>query len=278
MKIYTRAGRLSFLEMTFPDGQPHFELLRGDEFRDCTIEAPIRNADELLRILLAKDALTTSGYTVALDVRYLLGARMDRAIDRQQPFTLAVVARVLNQAGFKRIRVFDPHSPMSASLLSADTVLPIPQVQAAIEAQPSDVLIVAPDAGATPRVNAILTALGLDERYRVVQCYKDRDSQTGRLSGFRVGDPGIVRGRACLIVDDLCDGGGTFIGLAKELRAAGARSVDLYVTHGIFSKGIALAGIDRIFTTDSYFNWSDGKGFVVLPAEMDKTETLTLSG
>ena len=45
-------------------------------------------------------------------------------------------------------------------------------------------------------------------------------------------------GRNCLIVDDICDGGGTFIPLAKKLKNAGAKTVTLYVTHGIFSKGL----------------------------------------
>ena len=57
-----------------------------------------------------------------------------------------------------------------------------------------------------------------------------------------------------LIVDDLCDAGGTFIGSAQVLRDAGARSVSLYVTHGLFSKGVGNLleqGIDRIYTTSS---------------------------
>jgi len=56
-----------------------------------------------------------------------------------------------------------------------------------------------------------------------------------------------------MIVDDICDGGATFILLAKELYAAGAKEVNLFVTHGIFSKGLIPlyeAGIKRIFTQD----------------------------
>ena len=58
-----------------------------------------------------------------------------------------------------------------------------------------------------------------------------------------------------LIVDDLCDAGGTFIGSAQVLRDAGARSVSLYVTHGVFSKGVENLlnnGIDAIYTTTSF--------------------------
>ena len=65
---------------------------------------------------------------------------------------------------------------------------------------------------------------------------------------------GDVAGRDVLIADDLCDAGGTFIGSAAALREAGARSVSLYVTHDLFSKGVEYLlsqGIERIWTTSS---------------------------
>lgn len=83
---------------------------------------------------------------------------------------------------------------------------------------------------------------------------KHRDVQSGQLTGFAL-LAGDVRGRDVLIVDDLCDAGGTFIGAAQVLRQHGARSVSLYVTHGIFSKGVEhllAQGIDNIYTTTSY--------------------------
>jgi len=99
-----------------------------------------------------------------------------------------------------------------------------------------------------------------------LQCTKRRDPATGRLSGFEV--PDFDRSEA-LIVDDICDGGGTFIGLAKELNrwsegasALAARAntpypplkkLYLYVTHGIFSRGLAelLKYFEKIYTTNS---------------------------
>ena len=62
-----------------------------------------------------------------------------------------------------------------------------------------------------------------------------------------------------VIVDDLCDGGGTFIGIAKDLRERGARRVFLIVTHAIFSKGLEpFRGLlDRVYCTNSFANFSD---------------------
>ena len=67
-----------------------------------------------------------------------------------------------------------------------------------------------------------------------------------------------VRDKVCLILDDICDGGGTFTGLSHVLRGTyGARAVDLFVTHGIFSKGLPLDGIRAVHTTDSYRPWRE---------------------
>jgi ribose-phosphate pyrophosphokinase len=101
----------------------------------------------------------------------------------------------------------------------------------------------------------------------VVECSKSRDVKTGRLSGFKVYADDL-QGRSCILVDDICDGGGTFIGLAKELKAKNAGALYLAVSHGVFSKGTDLLTevFDHIFTTDS-----------VQELQSDKVTTLALS-
>lgn len=84
------------------------------------------------------------------------------------------------------------------------------------------------------------------------QAEKVRDFDTGKLSGFTVPDMGEAE--RILIADDICDGGGTFVGLLDKIRETSSAPVDLYVTHGIFSKGLQiLEGFDRIYTTDSFY-------------------------
>ena len=82
--------------------------------------------------------------------------------------------------------------------------------------------------------------------------WRDRDVKTGKLKEFIV-YANDIDNQDCLIVDDICDGGGTFIGLAEELKKKGAGKLYLAVTHGIFSKG--FDGLDQyfeqIFTTNS---------------------------
>lgn len=273
MRIKAKSGDLPFKLFTFPDGQRHFELLLGSEFREATIEARIANAEELFDVLLAADALRSSGHhSVSLDIRYLLGARMDRRIGATHPSTLEIVARILRGAGFAKIRVLDPHSGVALHLLDAEAVLPVVPVSNVLSHYlASDTVIVAPDAGAAPRVQQLLARAATERRFRVVQGVKHRDPATGALSGFGVQDASVVDGKDCLILDDICDGGGTFTGLAATLKRYGAKSVDLFVTHGIFSKGVPLPGIRSIFTTDSYVKLAP-EGVIVLKVNMDTVE------
>jgi ribose-phosphate pyrophosphokinase len=89
----------------------------------------------------------------------------------------------------------------------------------------------------------------------VVQCDKIRDVKTGRLSGAQV-FANDLQGVDCLIVDDICDGGGTFLQLAKTLRSKNAGRIFLAISHGIFSNGTdALTNeLDGVFTTNSFYN------------------------
>ena len=108
--------------------------------------------------------------------------------------------------------------------------------------------LVSPDGGALKKIHKVAQFVGAKQ---VAECMKVRDVRTGQLSGFRTLETDF-NGETCLIADDICDGGGTFTGLAALLKSKGAGKVALAVSHGIFSKGFDLAGIDRIYCTDSF--------------------------
>lgn len=268
MRIYTPSGELPYKLFTFPDSQQHFKLLGQSEFKQATVEMPIRNAEELFTVLLIKDVLDANGYVTSLNIRYLLGARMDRRISRFEPFTLQIVAKTLLAAGFAKIRVLDPHSSITETLLGSETVMPFKAIDYVLQQHDiTNTVIIAPDAGAVPRIQKFM---GTSPKWPIVYCSKKRDMATGNLSGFAIQDPSFVKGKVCLILDDICDGGGTFTGLAEELLKAGALHVNLFVTHGIFSKGFTLLHIWQIFTTDSYKDWGlhvDSR-FISIPVRM----------
>lgn len=253
MRIYTKAGDLAFRVFTFPDGQPHFILETYErDFTSVTIELALRTPSDLFLLLLVSSVLRNSGYTtINVDIRYLLGARMDRAIDSLQPFTLEVVARVINSCGFSEVGILDVHSDVATRLIrNSVNVIPIEAAKQAILSSGANVFV-CPDKGASYRTQRIWVSTKYSTR--IIYCEKTRDPNTGALSGFKVNDYNPAEdGYVALITDDICDGGGTFVGLAKELRKAGAKKVYLYVTHGIFSKGLPLEEIDHVYTTDSY--------------------------
>lgn len=256
MKIYTRYYNLAFKTFEFPDGQPHFQLQTHDESPEVTIEARIKNPAELFMTCLAADVLHGRYQKVHLNIRYLMGARMDRRISEDEPFTLSVVGVTLRR-WFDTIQILDPHSDIALELLhpsaprSIFSVLPHGPIEQVLHALGPDVTIVIPDKGATARVRRLIPSA--NEAH--VQILKHREPSTGKILSMEIQNPTRV-GKSCLIVDDLCDGGATFMEAARLLRISGAEKVFLYVTHGIFSKSLPLPGIDTIFTTDSYHDWS----------------------
>lgn len=244
---------IGYEKLTFPDGQPHIKLNQVVEKKYVDITVSITSPDDLFDLMLVTEILTRSENDIHLYIRYLMGGRMDRPIDDQSPDTLSVVAMMLRDGtgyAFDSITVLDPHSEMSTRRLVAEAHYPLRDVWEMLENyRPEDVVIVIPDDGAKERVHRMTEGTAFT---RFVQGHKKRDPINGKLSGFSVDDIKTVEGYQCIMIDDLCDGGYTFTGIAKLLREAGAIQVDLFVTHGVFSKGRNLDGIDNIYTTNSY--------------------------
>ncbi|RYF96966.1 MAG: ribose-phosphate pyrophosphokinase [Chitinophagaceae bacterium] len=114
--------------------------------------------------------------------------------------------------------------------------------------QSTDFCLVSPDGGALKKIHKLAAFLEIDN---VVECMKERDVKTGALTSFKTTTESLS-GQTCFIIDDICDGGGTFAGTAKMLKEKGAAKVVLIVSHGIFSKGTAIEKVDEIYCTDSF--------------------------
>jgi ribose-phosphate pyrophosphokinase len=186
----------------------------------------------------------------------MFGQRSDRRFDKFQSFDLKLIADIINECEFDEVIVFDPHSDVTMALIDRSTkktsfeyvekaVLDIMEKQLLTDGFMTDLLLVSPDAGAFKKVFEYGKELNLP----VMGAMKHRD-RDGKIDLMFTHD---VSGKDCLIVDDLCDGGYTFVVLAKELRKQGARKVYLYVSHGLFSKGFMELhrNIDHIYTTNS---------------------------
>lgn len=184
---------------------------------------------------------------------YMPYSRQDRVIESNEPFSLKIFCNLLNGLELGEVVTYDPHSDVTPALL--DNVSIVPQHRIARKVIPADlladhnVLIVSPDAGAYKKTCKLMT----DDR-RLVLGMKVRN-KSGEIVQTRVHSSVDIKDKLCIIVDDICDGGKTFIELSKALYHQGAKAVQLYVTHGIFSKGLEpllQAGIDRFYTTNSF--------------------------
>ncbi len=232
---------------TYPDGVP---LILWD---DCDKpERLLLRARSLLSFIAAMyfaDSLRFRGYPIPeLILPCVPGARQDRLNDSgDYLFTLKSVANEINARGFPCVTLLDPHSSVTPALIERCRVIESDQY---FEGSPCEwSAVVAPDGSAEKRATAVAKLL----RLPLLHAWKKRDTLTGRLSGFGIQpiNLSVSEGRL-LFVDDLCDGGGTFIGLAAETAKFG-READLFVTHGYFSKGIAplLESFRRVIVTDS---------------------------
>jgi ribose-phosphate pyrophosphokinase len=276
--INPQQSDFSFKTFVFPDGQPHIKIDVGFGMSDVGTIQPksdipnpkytegveiitrIANPTDLFMVLLAKDALEASGFErFDLHIVYLMAARMDRLMTEGEPFSLRIVAAMLNQANFRRISIFDPHSDVSTALILRSKAIGNEAfVKNCIEHfyqnnPQDDYALISPDAGALKKIYKVAQFVDAPS---VVECSKMRDVKTGHLSGFSSNIMDF-EGKTCFIVDDICDGGGTFIGLAALLKSRNAGKIVLVVSHGIFSKGFDLAGIDAIYCTDSFKNFDN---------------------
>jgi ribose-phosphate pyrophosphokinase len=268
---------IAFKAFIFPDGQPHIKLdlgekspfggFRGLDTEGVEIISRIANTNDLFMVLLAKDALEAAGFErISLNISYLMAARMDRQMTEGEPFSLRVVATILNQANFHRITVFDPHSDVTTALLLrskaiGNEVFAKRCIEHFYQNKEKDAYaLISPDAGALKKIYKVAQFVDAPS---VVECSKMRDVKTGHLSGFgsNIMD---FEGKTCFIVDDICDGGGTFVGLSGLLKSRNAGKVVLIVSHGIFSKGFDLADIDAIYCTDSFRAFEDLPKHVVV--------------
>jgi ribose-phosphate pyrophosphokinase len=230
----------------FSAGEPHVVVDDPVQVRNKVVWIDWPGNGHFMHLLTAIDAIQACGPAwLGVFMPYFPGARQDR---RQlgTPLTARVYADAINQARVDAVMIIDPHSDVTPALI--DRVHVIQQHEAMLDLPKYDAFI-CPDAGAQKRVYATAEALG---QYNIIHASKHRDTSTGKLSGFRVEPFVCSHSGRYLIVDDICDGGRTFIGLAGALPSH--INLDLWVTHGIFSAGVMelLQSFGTIHTTDSW--------------------------
>lgn len=228
---------ISFDSFIFSGGEPHIKLKKQlAEGTEVNITHRLNSFTDLGFLCLAADAIKRSFAILnTLVIPYFPAARQDRVMVKGEPLSVKIYADIINDLGFRKVIILNPHSEVTPALLNNCEAVPdykfIEVVQQMIA---RDVILVSPDGGALKKIFKLSEYLGGKP---VIECSKKRDVKTGRLTGFHIYADDLAN-KDCLVVDDICDGGGTFIGLAEELKNKNAGKLFLAVTHGIFSKGI----------------------------------------
>jgi ribose-phosphate pyrophosphokinase len=247
---------------TFPAGEAHTKREERRELEPTEIAilqfTPESIHNDLFQLAMWNDTVRQERANIkrVAVIPYFPGARADRGT----PFGADVYVEFIYSLSLDQVITYDPHSSVYLELLMNDPCLKVTPVH------PYDILgtysaqmvmpivydgIIAPDKGAKVRAGAVARELNLP----LYTATKTRDFETGKLTGFgmeqTLPDDGLY-----LIVDDICDGGGTFVGLANHLQETTENiRLDLYVSHGVFSKNateLLPQSFSKIFTTDSY--------------------------
>lgn len=244
---------IQFQSFTFSGGEPHIKINPDfDVSETVTITHRINSFNDFGLLLLAIDALKRMDVKlINVFIPYFPAARQDRVMISGEPLSVKVYADVLNSLKLNKVTVFDAHSEVTPALLdNCEVISNHAFIAEVLKKIGKEVKLISPDGGALKKIYKVSEYLGGVE---VVECSKSRDVKTGKLSGFKVYNDDL-EGMDCLIVDDICDGGGTFVGLAEELKKKNAGKLYLAVSHGIFNKGFDVfqKDFEKIFTTNSF--------------------------
>lgn len=227
-----------------PDNRTDWKFEWPGRCKLARIVAHIRSSDDLMELLLLTDAVrryyTKRGcYNLPIDLElpYLPYARQDRVCVEGEAFSLKVFCDIINAQKYRSVKIWDCHSDVGLALL--DNVVHKEQWEFLWDRQSHfyKSILVSPDAGAMKKAMKVAQKLKLP----LVMAEKIRNPVNGEIVSTKVHIPfEHYQGKRYVIIDDICDGGRTFIELAKELQVYQPRQVDLYVTHGIFSKGFEV--------------------------------------
>jgi len=244
---------IEFNFFTFSGGEPHIKIISDlSGVNKVTITQRIQSFNDVGVILVTVNALRNLGIEkIDLFIPYFPGARQDRIMQEGEALTVKVYTDLINGLNLNSVTIFDAHSEVTLALLNNVKEVTNHQfIKKVLTDFPDDTLLIAPDAGALKKIYKLASHL---KDYDVIECSKVRNIATRELSNFKVYADDL-KGKDCLIVDDICDGGRTFIGLAKELKKKNAGKLYLAISHGIFNRGLDELNkyFDKIYTTNSF--------------------------
>jgi ribose-phosphate pyrophosphokinase len=209
--------------------------------------------DHLMELLIISDALRrASAKRITAVIPYFGYARQDRKAGPRTPISAKLVANLITQSGVDRVLTVDLHAGQIQGFfdIPTDNLFAAPLMARDIQQHmdTSNVMVVSPDVGGVVRARAL--AKRIDAPLAIVDKRRERAGESEVMN--IIGD---IKGRSCILVDDIVDSGGTLCNAADALLADGAKEVYAYITHGVLSGGavarIASSKLKELVLTDS---------------------------
>ena len=242
----------------FSDGEIYVEInenIRGNSiFLIQSVSSPAN--DNLMELLLSIDALKrSSAKNITAVIPYFGYARQDRKVVPRTSISAKLVSNLITKAGADRIVTIDLHSGQIQGFfdIPVDNLFATPIFARHIKKKlkTKNLICVAPDVGGTARARALGKMLHVE-----LAIVDKRRPAPGKSEVMNV--IGNVKGKTCILVDDIIDSGGTIVNAAAALKKRGAKDVHVYVTHGVLSGNaidkIKKSNIKNLVITDTIDN------------------------
>tara|TARA_B100000678_G_scaffold268514_1_gene254833 strand:+ start:12 stop:1034 length:1023 start_codon:yes stop_codon:yes gene_type:complete len=211
-----------------------FENVRGEDMFIIQSTSNPAN-DNLMELLIMADALRRSSASrITAVIPYFGYARQDRRSKARTPISAKLVANLLVEAGVERVLTLDLHATQIQGFFD----IPVDNLYAApvfaldiihqFSDRMSDLMVVSPDVGGVARAREL--AKRINAPLSIVDKRRERAGEVAEMT--IIGD---VKGKKCIIVDDICDTAGTLCKAAEVLIENGAAEVHSYITHGVLS-------------------------------------------
>jgi len=211
-----------------------FENVRGEDMFIIQSTSNPAN-DNLMELLIMADALRRSSASrITAVIPYFGYARQDRRTKARTPISAKLVANLLVEAGVERVLTLDLHATQIQGFfdIPVDNLYAAPVFALDIIHQFSDrmgdLMVVSPDVGGVARAREL--AKRINAPLSIVDKRRERAGEVAEMT--IIGD---VKGKKCIIVDDICDTAGTLCKAAEVLIENGAAEVHSYITHGVLS-------------------------------------------
>lgn len=269
---YPEKSQINFKINRFPDGQQSVTLeinmshLTAVHSGGVQIKSRLNNFRDLELIVCATAALRNTGIkNIQLYTPYFMGARSDRRFtEGDANYLKQVICPIINSQKFESVTILDPHSDVLEACLDNFVKISnhdiVKQALTAIDNKndaQDRIVLVSPDAGAYKKIFDVAQKFGIN---KIITATKVRDVRTGKILHTEIPTLDQHEDLQYVIIDDICDGGRTFLELAKAIHdSRPTAKVYLVVTHGIFSNGFLELSkeIEKIYCSNSYSDRND---------------------